>query len=269
MKYIKVGTIGYIKSKDLKIRQVRCVDYIIDGTSLYPVKWEIAGCDKTIFTDKDGRISNLNFAVFMTANDAYDYNEHIKPNAEFDEKELALEFYPKAKLYCPYGSRTLEAECCRVRDDMFIEQVNIHDIFRFHITKDGVTPELYKVDSGEYFLTYEEAVASRPAPEIVTFDDSGNEPTEADTTCEISNGSSKQPRLDIKTDENKAVFLCIGTSIIDWSDNNPFVEPLVTLEDFEENGFDKEDFERSQKLAVGEKWQTDFPNDGVFIMRVQ
>ena len=267
MKYIKVGTIGYIKDQELKIRQVRCVDYVIDGTTLYPVKWEIAGSGKTFYTDQDGRLSNLNFAVFMTANDAYDYNEHIQTNAEFDEEELALEFYPTAKLFSHYSSHTVNAKCFNVRDDMFIEQVGVYDVFRFHITKDGVTPKLYKVDSGEYFLTYEEAAASRPKPEIITFDES--EPAEVDTTCEISNGSSKQPRMDIKTDESKAVFLCIGTSIIDWANNNPFVEPLVTLDDFEENGFSKEDFERSQKLAVGEKWQTDFPEEGVFIMRVQ
>lgn len=267
MEYIKPGTIGYIKDKNNVIRQVRCVDYVIDGVYLYPVKWEIAGSGKTFYTDQDGRLSNLHFAVFMTANDAYDYNEHIRTNAEFDEKELALEFYPTAKLFSHYSSHTVNAKCFNVRDDMFIEQVGVYDVFRFHITKDGVTPKLNKVDSGEYFLTYEEAAASRPKPEIITFDES--EPAEDDTTCEILNGG-RLPRLSINTNENTKVFLCIWTSLVDWAcDNKPLIEPLVTLEDFEENGFDKEDFERSQKLAVGEKWQTDFPEEGVFVMRVQ
>lgn len=90
-----------------------------------------------------------------------------------------------------------------------------------------------------------------------------------ETTCEILNGVS-HPRLNIKTDENKKVFLCIGTSIIDWSDNNPFIEPLITREDFEENGFFPEDIDYFfDKLEVGQTWQTEFPEEGVFIMRVQ
>lgn len=90
-----------------------------------------------------------------------------------------------------------------------------------------------------------------------------------ETICEITNGNGNQPRVNINNKSRK-MFLCIGTSLMDWAVNDvPFVEPLCSLEDFDNNGFDEEDYNKSCDLQVGESWQTDFPNEGVFIMRVQ
>lgn len=168
MEYIKPGTIGYIKDKELKIRQARCIDYVIDG-SPETVKWQIAGCDETICTDLYGDINSCS-VVFKSAIGAYDgKGDGIDCNAEFDMKKLALEFYPNAKLDgSNYGY--LLAKCCKVLKDMTIscdEKVR----FQFHISKNGVIPKLPSVDNKECFLTYEDAAASRPAPEIITFDD--------------------------------------------------------------------------------------------------
>lgn len=264
MEYIKPGTIGYIKDENNVIRQVRCVDYTIDSC-IYPVRWLVAGTSQIIRTGINGISSVGRTNVYLTPEGAYDRKNLVKANASFNATDVTLNFYPSAELYLNF-EHNCYVHIYNVTEHMNVVRDHYGSVVFFNVSESGVTPEIIKLKKGA-FLTEKDARDSRPKPTIITFDE--NEPTEVDTTCEISNGSSKQPRMDIKTDENKAVFLCIGTSIIDWADNNPFVEPLVTLDDFEENGFDKEDFERSQKLAVGEKWQTDFPNDGVFIMRVQ
>lgn len=265
MEYIKPGTIGYIKDKNNVIRQVRCVDYTIDSC-IFPVRWLVAGTSQIIKTGFNGNGNLGETDVFITPEDAYDRKNRVKANASFSAEDVTLDFYPSAMLHSKFGPNNFYVRAYNVDEHMNVVREHYGAFVFFNVSEKGVTPKIPKIDKGA-FLTEEDARNSRPKPTIITFDES--EPAEVDTTCEISNGSSKQPRMDIKADESKAVFLCIGTSIIDWADNNPFVEPLVTLDDFEENGFSKEDFERSQKLAVGEKWQTDFPEEGVFIMRVQ
>lgn len=265
MEYIKPGTIGYIKDKDNVVRQVRCVDYTIDFAD-YPIRWLVAGTSQIICSRLNGSTPLGAVNIYPTPEGAYDNDKCVRPNASFDEKDVTLSYYPSAELWSNFGVNNLYVNIYNVDERMNVVRDTFGSRVYFHVAESGITPEITKLKNGA-FLTEEDAKNSRPKPKIITFDES--EPAEVETTCEISNGSSKQPRLDIRADESKAVFLCIGTSIIDWADNNPFVEPLVTLEDFEENGFSEEDFDRSQKLAVGEKWQTEFPEEGVFIMRVQ
>lgn len=267
MQYIKPGTIGYIKDENNVIRALRCLDYTLrwDSDSI-DVRWQVAGNEEIIRSTCYGELKDGRY-IYQTIDGAVDSKRLIDESVDalaidVDDKELTLKSYPDIKF--DYLDRPIIFE---IKEDLSIMSKVEHAMLS--VTKDNAIAFIDSIENGNCYSSFEKAKAARPKPQVITFDESENEPAEVDTTCEISNGSSMQPRLDIKADESKAVFLCIGTSIIDWADNNPFVEPLVTLEDFEENGFDKEDFERSQKLAVGEKWQTDFPNEGVFIMRVQ
>lgn len=264
MEYIKLGTIGYIKDENNVIRQVRCVDYTIDSC-IYPVRWLVAGTSQIIKTGINGISSVGKTNVYLTPEGAYDRKNRVKANASFNATDVTLNFYPSAELYSNF-EHNCYVHIYNVNERMNVVRDHYGSMVFFNISESGVTPEIIKLKKNA-FLTEEDARNSRPKPTVITFDES--ESAKVDTTCEILNGG-RLPKLSINTNGNTKVFLCIWTSLVDWAcDNKPLIEPLVTIDDFEENGFDKEDFERSQKLAVGEKWQTDFPEDGVFIMRVQ
>lgn len=76
--------------------------------------------------------------------------------------------------------------------------------------------------------------------------------------------------LTLNAQENEKIFLIIGTSEVgEWALNDkPFVIPVKTEEQFDEQGFDGYEFKMCQKLNVGEITRN-FDYKGIYVMRVK
>lgn len=76
--------------------------------------------------------------------------------------------------------------------------------------------------------------------------------------------------LILNAQENEKIFLIIGTDEIgDWAVNdNPFVIPVKTEAQFDEQGFDENDYKMCQELNVGEITDN-FDYKGIYVMRVK
>lgn len=186
MRYIKPGTIGYWKDDNNVVHQVKCIDYTLGTSSLYPVKWAVAGSDKLLTSMLGGSTGINNNSIYKTPDDAYNNSgERLSTNAEFDAKELALQFYPKADInYCSTFN-DYYAKVYVVDKNMTVRRQNCDQAIHFHITEESITPSIPKVDNGDVFLTFEDAANSRPKPQIITFDDSEQVSEKKEEVCRI------------------------------------------------------------------------------------
>lgn len=186
MRYIKPGTIGYWKDSNNVVHQVKCIDYTLGTSTLYPVIWAVAGRDKPLTSMLGGSTGVVNGSIYKTPDDAYNGNgERLTTNAEFDAKKLALQYYPKAVVSYSEVFHDYYAKTYVVDKNMTVRQQNGDTAIHFHITEEGITPSIPRVDKGEIFLTFDDAAASRPKPQIITFDDDEQVAEKKDEMCRI------------------------------------------------------------------------------------
>ena len=196
MKYIKPGTIGYVKDENNVIRQVR-VTLCELGYTLFPVKWEVAGTQTTIRSNEHG-ISRDKFSnIYKSIEAAMDglTQERVMANAEFDEIEVLQRDFPAIQFRVNKNSGGIDVTLYRINKRNEIEQFNRHALFI--VTEDGVSAKVFKDSKpcshhSEYdpyddeFQTWEDADAMRPEVKVVFLDETPKNEPQQDTMCRIT-----------------------------------------------------------------------------------
>ena len=195
MKYIKPGTIGYVKDENNVIRQVRVTSCEL-GHTLFPVKWEVAGTQTTIRSNDTG-ITRSFGNIYKSIEAAMDglTQERVMANAEFDEIEVLQRDFPSIQFRVRKNSEGVDVTLYRINKRNEIEQFNRRA--SFIVTEDGVSAKVFKDSKpcshhSEYdpyadeFQTWEDADAMRPAVKVVFLDETPKEETQQDTMCRIT-----------------------------------------------------------------------------------
>lgn len=195
MKYIKPGTIGYVKDENNVIRQARATSYEL-GYTLFPVKWDVAGAQTTIRSNNTG-ITRSEFSnIYKSIEAAMDglTQERVTANAEFDEIEVLQRDFPAIQFKVRKNSEGVDVTLYRINKRNEIEHFNRHA--SFIVTEDGVSAKVFKESKpcshhSEYdpyadeFQTWEDADAMRPAVKVVFLDETPKEEPQQDTMCRI------------------------------------------------------------------------------------
>lgn len=196
MKYIKPGTIGYVKDENNVIRQVRATSYEL-GYTLFPVKWEVAG-EQTTIRSSDTGISRSEFSnIYKSIEAAMDglTQERVTANAEFDEIAVLQRDFPAIQFKVRKNSEGVEVMLYRINKRNEIEQFNRHALFI--VTEDGISAKVFKDSKpcshhSEYdpyndeFQTWDDADAMRPEVKVVFLDETPKDEPQQDTMCRIT-----------------------------------------------------------------------------------
>lgn len=196
MKYIKPGTIGYVKDENNVIRQVRVTSCEL-GHTLFPMRWEVAGTQTTIRSNNAG-IARSEFSnIYKSIEAAMDglTQERVTANAEFDEIAVLQRDFPAIQFRVLENSEGVVVTLYRINKRNEIEQFNRRA--SFIVTEDGVSAKVFKDSKpcshhSEYdpytdeFQTWEDADAMRPEVTVVFLDEKPKEEPQQDTVCRIT-----------------------------------------------------------------------------------
>lgn len=189
IKYVPIGTIAYLKTKDSEVRQVKLIKIVWEDEKIPQCEWKVAGLKEhqfgswsalpngmiygTEFDAQHGSAKKCHHEGLLCATANFNlYEEFMKSHGKFDINR----FYTHGTF-----ENFLSISTIKINNDGTMPRED-YTPFCVEIDSNGIHAWIPSVSNGTRFLTQEAALASYNPPKTITFED---EDEEDDERCDI------------------------------------------------------------------------------------
>ena len=198
VEYVPIGTIGWLKTKDNKVRQAKLVKIVWDksekGITIPICEWKIAGIDYHVFSTDwctiptMGKIYDSEFNA-QHGSAVHHSTGYIRPTETFNiETKLVLKYgaFDRNRLNFSYSASSdfLGLVTIGLKEDGTFP-LYYETPFCIMINEYGVHVSIPSVDNGTAFLSFQKAYAAYKPNKSITFEDAECKKKEQEETITL------------------------------------------------------------------------------------